>query len=126
VITSVMPTFNLSLNTIHFDKKLANGGIPARFATVSRMIHFSFIEVIVFMFFVFILFITVVRIATEGQYSTMKMKKDFMFRMTLASIHLRLKTEDRAMISMKLSLDIWDKEPQKAERTIKGKISFFH
>lgn len=62
---------------------------------------------------------------TEVQYIVTKVVVIFMFDKTAVSIHLRLKTDDRAMYSISFCLFSWDSDPVISLMIIPARINLF-
>lgn len=116
----------LSLKTIHFAKNPAKGGIPARLAIISTLtnLFLEILDKVLVVFSIFSLSKSITKI-TEIQYNIEKEKNKKVFNMILNIIHLKLKTEESAKISIILVLFIWRNLPINIDKITKGKIEFF-
>lgn len=125
MVTVRRPVFKFSVNTIHFAKNPSIGGIPARFPRIINIITLLELIFSIWVFIFNMFFIANMIIKTEVQYIRQNKKKIFMLTIILTIIHLRLKIDEKAIISIINFLFIWEILPTKAESTKKIIIIFF-
>lgn len=101
------------------------GGNPARFIINKRGIHLFIFLLISSKNLRFIFLIIKITNITEIQYMPVKIIKIFVLKQMANIIHLKLKTEEKAIIFFSLFLFIIEMVPKKAEVRMKGRTIFF-
>ena len=107
--------FNISFNTIHFAKNPIDGGNPASLARIIINVHSLYFWNISFdvLFVSFIAIAAIIR-ARESQYKRMNVSKVEGLKVMAVIVHLMLKIDERARISMIFFLFSCDTLPNSA------------
>jgi len=119
-------SFKLSVNTIHLATKPMSGGIPAKLPTTIICVLLLGENSLGLIFFCQVFFISIIMKITDNQYIPQKSTNNLKLIKILTIIHLKLKMEERARISMINFLFSWDTLPTKAEAIKKISTNFFN